>query len=470
MPVKKRSHRRKSHTYTRKKTPSMTPFQKYILNELGKVDNFEDLFEIPREILEKKRCNSRGVKILITNTPCNGFGDLIFAWKLSKLLKYYYKVDVKIATTLAKGLLTLGADPKDVYRLASKKNPSASTRLQCRRYGALGIYEVDSNKTVDTEQFDLFFDAPLMADFEPDLPGLKKMIPKANYFNTFFFSEYNDELDKGFDFDTGVGEDRDGLIFLPSILNKISPKSEINSLVQTRKYGPFALAYIADIEDWQPCIEDFAEMIAAKYKYPKMQMICPSFTAETFINEDIAYQVFGKYYDKVIVVHKSKDKIIEKTIKLNNGNKTFYVRGDILPVPNVKMLGLIKYSIKDILLTGDQSITDALSCCARKNIFYQIAPWKENLGHQLAKLMPQKYLLKRDTACGTLKALKYNANYHKFVTKWNFMKRAGPRLNGIICMTALVKVNNRDGIFLKKYMSIVEKSRSVSNVETKMAD
>ena len=132
------------------------------------------------------------------------------------------------------------------------------------------------------------------------------------------------------------------------------------------------------------------------------------------------------------------------------------------------MLGLIKYSVKDVLLTGDQSITDALSCCDRKNIFYQIAPWKENLGHQLAKLMPQKYLLKEDTACGTLKAIKYNANYHKFVAQWNFTKRAGPRLNGIICATALSKDKNKDGNFLRGYMGAVEKSRSISSVETKM--
>ena len=374
MPVKKRSPRRKSRARRAKKTPAPSPFQKYILSELKKVDNFEELFELPREFLEKKKCNSKGVKILITNTPCNGFGDLVFAWKLAKLLKYHYKADVKIATTLAKGLLTLGADPKDVYRLASKRNPASSTRLQCRRYGALGVYEVKSNKSVNTGQFDLFLDAPLMADFEPDLKGLKKMIPTANQFNTFFFSEYNDELDKGFDFNTGVGEGRDGLLFLPPALNKFSSKSEIDSLVQTKKYGPFALAYIANIEDWEPCIEDFAEMIAAKYKRSKMQLICPSFTAEVFAQQGASEEVLGKYYDKVVVFYKKKDKILEKTLILNEGNRTFYIRGDILPVPNVKMLGLIKYSVKDVLLTGDQSITDALSCCDRKNIFYQIAP------------------------------------------------------------------------------------------------
>ena len=48
-------------------------------------------------------------------------------------------------------------------------------------------------------------------------------------------------------------------------------------------------------------------------------------------------------------------------------------RGDILPVKRDLFISLVKYSIEDILLTGDQSITDAISyCTSQKNIWYQV--------------------------------------------------------------------------------------------------
>ena len=40
------------------------------------------------------------------------------------------------------------------------------------------------------------------------------------------------------------------------------------------------------------------------------------------------------------------------------------------------MLGLYKFSLNDILVTGDQSITDVLTCCKDKHIWYQITDWK----------------------------------------------------------------------------------------------
>lgn len=436
------------------------------ITKLKKIKDFDQLYYLPRELLKNKRCKTTNLKILIINTPCNGFGDLIFSWKLTKLLTYYYKAQVKIATTLSKGLIDLGFNSKNVYRLVSKTNPN-SVNLQCRKYASLQILELNRNKQVNTNQFDLFFAAPVMADFDPDLKDVKRLIPQSTYFNTIFFSEYNDNINKGFDFNTGVGEGRDGLMFLPKRLINISSKAQINQLLNNN--SKFALAYIADIKGgWIDCIKNFAKMIAAKYKYNKMQLICPSFAAKNLSNKNTAINIFGKYYSDVIITYKQGKKIIEKNINVGNYGGTFYIRGDILPISNDKMLGLIKYSVKDILLTGDQSITDALSCCEKKNIFYQIAPWKRNLGHNLAKLMPQRYLNSNKTSCGSLKAISYNSNYHNFVKKWDFMKNAGSELKSIMCMTSLSKSNSKDGRFLKEYMDIVESSNSVESVEKKL--
>ena len=71
------------------------------------------------------------------------------------------------------------------------------------------------------------------------------------------------------------------------------------------------------------------------------------------------------------------------------------------------MLSLMKYSVNDILLTGDQSLTDGLSCCPNKNIWYQTVPWKYDFVQQLAEDMPNKYLKNERTSCGTVKASKF---------------------------------------------------------------
>ena len=124
------------------------------------------------------------------------------------------------------------------------------------------------------------------------------------------------------------------------------------------------------------------------------------------------------------------------------------------------MLRLIKYSVKDVLLTGDQSITDALSCCWDKNLFYQTAPWKEDLAHNLAKYMPNKYLLKKKTTCGTVKAIKYKSNYSKFVRDWDFRTRGKPKLDAVILSIKSAKFKN-----IKNLQEMILSVRSVETLK-----
>ena len=139
------------------------------------------------------------------------------------------------------------------------------------------------------------------------------------------------------------------------------------------------------------------------------------------------------------------------------------IRGDILPVPNKEMLSLIKYSVKDILLTGDQSITDALSCCSSKNIFYQIAPWKENFANNLASKLPNRNLKRKKTACGDIDVIKYNSNYKNFLKKYDFRLNARPKLNGII-HAALERKHNKT---LQRFEKDVLKSRNINGFKSR---
>ena len=140
-------------------------------------------------------------------------------------------------------------------------------------------------------------------------------------------------------------------------------------------------------------------------------------------------------------------------------------RVDILPVSNKDMFGLMEHSVKDILLTGDQSITDALSCCSSKNIFYQIAPWKITFGHELAKHLPNKFLKSIKTSCGTLKAIRYNSNYKNFIKNWDFRILAKPKMDAIMKFANYQKDNRKD---IEELQSIIVNSRTMKTILAKL--
>lgn len=387
------------------------------------------------------KCNKicgHGLKILLLNAPCNGFGDLIFAIKLRDYLTTWYKAEVTIATTFEKGLLSLGSDPKYVVGLVGGK------RNQCRRFKHLKL-----NKELPEQ--DLIFIAPMQIDFTPDLKDVKYIIPYANVWNTFTFSEYNDKINKNFTFNTGIGNNRDG-IFLTKFITGKKP-------LELKR--PYAVVYVAgSLTNVDRCILSFIEMISKKYytKHKKLDIVIPSWFTKQKLDTLIKKKI-SKYYPTIIIKEKDKHPIIINQGYTGSNELTF--RCDILPVSNKVMLSLMRYSIDDILLTGDQSITDALSCCYKKNIFYQIAPWKKDLANNLAKNMPNVYLKKTATSCGTLQAIKYKSNYNTFVKKWDFRTRSRKKLDAIILSIIAIK-NNKD---INKLFQIVSSSNRLSYIK-----
>jgi hypothetical protein len=431
---------------------------------------FKGLYSVPASIV--KTAPTERITILIINTPCNGFGDIVFAWKLAKILRHMYNARVKIASTQAKGLIQLGEDAANVYRLATSANSSDTHKgsIQCRRHAKLKMFDIEGSMQLDTSIYDLYFDAPIMADFEPDLAGLRRLVPNATPFNTFFMSEYNDVLTKGFDFNTGVGNGRDGILLLPPALFEVATKQDVTALVEPHKYGSYALAYIGATQSWERCVSAFTNMITHKHQLRKFQIVCPGFVAEYLLTPSVARRVFSKHYQQVVFLLKNDESETIDFPSCPGAGGTLYIRGDVLPVNNKVMMGLIRYSVRDILITGDQSLTDVLSCCKTKNIFYQIAPWKANLGHQLAKLMPQEYYEKKRTSCGTLEAIKYSSDYANFVRDNSFMKMAKPKLDGIIRAAALRKSDTRDAAMLRDFEDIVLTSRLLRTVKDKLAE
>ena len=367
--------------------------------------------------------NTKKISILILNAPCQGFGDVIFAFKLKRYLNEWYPfAKIKIASTKSDNFLSIGENPKDLIQLSS-----TSRELQCRRFSRLWM----NNKS----KFDLIFVAPLQADYDPSYKDINTLIPYSNSMNTFFFSEYNDTNSKKIDFHTGVGPKKYGLMFTKIYSSILNDKTFLKSV--GLKKNKFALCYIANtIVNMRKCYQSFFEMICNKYISKKKSSIFSIVIPESLINDikesQRTLKKLFKYVSTIVLVtKKDEEKIEDSRIKNNN---TLYLRADILPVKNNEMITLIHNSVTDILVTGDQSITDVLSCCPKKNIWYQIAPWKESFGRQLAINMPQKYLKQKKTSCGTLQAIGMKSNYKDFVKKYDFRRLAKPKMNRIINM------------------------------------
>ena len=144
-----------------------------------------------------------------------------------------------------------------------------------------------------------------------------------------------------------------------------------------------------------------------------------------------------------------------------DGGHSLVLRGDILPKPRPEFISLMKYSVQDILLTGDQSITDCFSACSNKHVWYQIAPWKTDFADNLAKCIPDKHIDNFRTTCGTLKGINQKINYKPFLKEYDFRKLGKVRMDSILNF-----VYNKDDF--KEYMEIILHSRNKESVLKKL--
>lgn len=356
-------------------------------------------------------------RILLINTPCMGFGDIVFAMKLYQYLKEWYNsAEIYIATTQPDNFKKLGADSSSLLALLT---PGGKGGAQCRRVAKLLIEDPQTGviKERDTS-FDMFLVAPVTADFSIDRRDIKNLFPNSNLMNTFFFSEYNDSMSKKFDFPTGVGGKRYGLLFTD---NEGSTERLANLP------DPYTLIYITDNDDHAiDCYLDFVEMATKAQRHPVFDIVVPKWMADSLRDniEDVDESV-DSYYKSVFI---DGDLLIGK----GKGPKLVF-RTDVLPLPYNDMVKLYNHAEKQILITGDQSITDVISCCSKRlTPFYQIVPWKRDFAKNLAKYLPQKFVSKIETTCGSLRGIKYHPSMEKFKREWDFRKNAREKLDAIV--------------------------------------
>jgi len=397
---------------------------------------------------QNKKKVGKKLRILLLNSTANGFGDIIAVVKFALYLREWYDPNITIASTTPSGFKLLGEKLK-VLTLKPKKGKDTQ-----------GLKFAQLKLTNNIPEQDLIFVVPLIADFDPVYSDVKKLLPYSNKMNTFFVSEYNHPDRTNITFPTGIGTTNMGILMT---------KFTVSGKVATVSKVPYAVAYVAGgINGAFNCVLGFMEMVASKYHktHKVFDVVVPGWVSEEIlelaITERNVVKKVGKYYPNIVLVTPKKKKIW--LLKSDSKKNVINIRADVLPVKNIDMIRLMRNSVNEILLTGDQSITDAISCCSKKNIFYQIAPWKENFGSNLAKYLPQKYLKAKKTSCGTLSALKYDSNYSTFLKRWDFRINAKPVLDAVI-MSAVARRENKN---VKTVWNLIINSKTLASLKKKL--
>lgn len=428
---------------------------------------YESIEKLNMKLLSK----DKKIKIGLINLPCAGFGDIIVCKTFYDYLKIWYPgVDATICTTTP--------DKYDKLNIKCKKvelvYPYSSWQgAECKHIGQLKLKRV--NKKII--KFDMLIFVPVI-NYEFNIKEVQKCFPYANRFNTFSISEYNGDFPP-YTFPIGVGksywkEDYLGLFLTDNL--KI-PK-------QTIIKKPYALAYTAGHDTaanthTNTCILSFIEMICKKYykKYKRFQIVIPPWFKDELLElgfltgaslKTRLNKIVKKYYSSSHLVYLDDDKKERKESLFDKEKDTsvFIIRGDILPKPREIFISLMKDSVDDILLTGDQSLTDGLSYCKKKKrIWYQVVPWKQEFAYELGKVIPNKYLDNFRTSCGVIKGIKMPLDNIELIKKYDFRKLGKRRMDALLIQNRLLK--NK---MIKDYIECFETSRKKETILKKFID
>jgi len=423
-----------------------------ILKQIKKSKKYTELFNIPFNLdISKKESSGKNPKIALFCNPCYGFGDIIFCLKMYKYLKLWYNIEATIVTSKPKPFLLNG-----VTKLLGAKIPNKNFE-ECSNIKKMKIHilhldgEFTNKKT--TTKFDLIFCTPWIGtDFEPKHSDLRSLFPYANRFNTFLFSEYNAPDLKKYDFPTGIGKNTLGLFLTKPEKSKKIFKTPYIMVHMTSDYRVNVGA----------CFSNFVKLMCKKYYKHKVLDI---FISPHILNNEksiynLVKYIEGNYFDNVQIVRNG-----DKPLKAKN-KSTLRIRADLPFLSYDNYVGLFNHCLPDVLITGDQSLSDIISCCKEYNVYYQIMPWKLNLAKNLSLYLGEKgeYLGKIRSSCGLEKMpLKKKLDLQKIALKYDFRKLAKPKLDKLIENVHLLTKNKT----IKTLVQSVLTSRTKKSVVNK---
>ena len=217
---------------------------------------------------------------------------------------------------------------------------------------------------------------------------LQALFDNVDEENVITFSVYNgeellgtDELDffknTDYDFATGIGEGKYG-IMQPADVSAAPCDKEF--LIQYGLIeGMYALVYVdAKQEHANDCIKEFVKRVVHKYKPLDAQpfsIVMPVGAWNVEI-EQFFIDLTGRYRFRL----SRNGKVIRK-----DDGPTLDIRTDILPLPRKQFICLLKHSVREVLLTGNQSVSDVATCCPDKLLTYQVSEWTRAFGKAVGR-------------------------------------------------------------------------------------
>lgn len=432
------------------------------LKQIKSTRKFEDLYKIPFKTLNKNfdfKIDTKNIKIALLVNSCYGNGDNVFALKIYNYIKEWYNIESVILASQPDYFLKNGVKLENIYGI---KIPGERT-IECSDTKYMKIYKINEKakflrQTNIKYKFDLICFTPWIAtDFEPKHSTIKKLFSYANRFNSILFSTYNSSDPEKFDFPTGIGKKYLGLL-----LTETDRSIGRNNKLLPNPYVMVHISYFHSI-DTTGCYSNFVKLICKKYKFKRLDIVTPTVVLDDpdKLDKLIKYIKKMDYYDEVEIITK---KNLEK--KWSPNIRVLRIRCEILPLPYKEYTSLFNYCLPDVLLTGNQSVTDIISCCKEYNIYYQIMPWEYSFATNLNNTLqlPDNYLRKWKTACGYEKMdINTKSNLRLVEEKYDFRVLGKEKLDRIISNIKNI-TEDPDTI---KFVEITTSSRKKTTILTK---
>lgn len=421
-----------------------------LLKQVYKTVNFKQLYDVPfkgtldREVFK--------LKVLLCVNPCYGTGDKTFCLKIYNYIKEWYNIECDVLSSTPEYFIKNGV--KNIFgaKVPGKKYDECDLIKDMKMYNVNSKGKITNIKKAPT--YDIILVTPWISDQIPDRNALKGIFPYSNRFNTFFFSSYNPPSPHLYDFPTGIGKNYYGILLTdPVILSRNKDTQYPYLMVHLSYYHSVNI---------NGCFDKFILLMCKKYskKYIKLDVIIPKLILENtkaIIKLIKAIKDDG-YYDEVEIIT-SKD----TSKKYSLSTKVLRLRSELLPLPFTEYVNLFNYCLPDVLTTGNQSVSDIVSCCKNYNIYYQIMPWERGFAKGLNKVLkaPDNYLRNVKTSCGMEKmSLDHQLNLRLIEEKNDFRILGKTKLDRIIYNIKSI-TEDPDTI---EYIDIVLSSRKRSTV------
>lgn len=378
-----------------------------------------------------------------TMSLAGGFGDLIFTLKLYNIFKEWYDYEPYIVSPTPEKFLSNGIKKSKVLHLKIPKSQQDDAHEYIENSKSIPIVDM-SGETIKYE-FDIIFVTPVTMDsWEKNVHHFESIFPYITSDILYRFSAY-DHGGMRYEIPLGLGEDRYGIFITKPETQKRMIKN------------PYIMTHISNINwtesegDYKVCLSKFIKLMVKKYykKEPVLDIVISKSIINDFERTDKEMfdklkEYIRKYYKKVRIIKTDNDELLEEGLN---------IRSDLPVLPHNKFAGLFKHALPDVLGTGNQTISDVVSCCKNFNIYYQTLPWEVNFAKNLGRILRKNYLKARVSACGRYgdkKMLEMKTDLSIIRNEYNFAKKGKGIMDKIMSQFTKKNINKDLSHVIKK--------------------